>query len=54
MEHKKGCACRFDLSVRRIGQTGQALLRIIKDNLSHYMDIAFVVDETSMHSRGEP
>jgi len=54
MKHKKERACRFDLSVRTFVRIGQALLRIIKDNLYHYMDIAFVVDENSMHSRGEP
>lgn len=52
MKHEKRQACRFERSVRRINQIEQAI-RIIGDNLSHYLNKDLSVAETSMQSRGE-
>lgn len=52
MSTKKESACQFELSVRTFVQIEQALLRIIKTYILHYLNISFVVAENDMQSRG--
>jgi hypothetical protein len=53
MKHEKRSACRFDLSVRQIGQIGQATIRLIEKYLSLYKHKALSAVENAMKCRGE-
>jgi hypothetical protein len=53
MNPEKRRACRLDLSVRRIGQIGQAKIRLIEKYLSLYKNKALSAVENAMKCRGE-
>lgn len=52
MSTKKESACQFELRLRTPVQIGQALLRIIKTYILHYLNKELLVGKTSMYSRG--